>query len=325
MLFYTLLFSLLSPLARATVTCTTTEINGWQNPSFETGNVDDWTNLVATGAAADGSVVEGDGSSGSYYYSITGTGIYTYLSQDMAGLTEGQALMLSVDYRVFFTEDTSTTGDYCYIFFSTNSWDNLESAQTTVHPSAYESNPAWSTYTQTLTPTADTDEIYFTWGCSASYVELDLDNFQAVLGTTTSCTTVLPSSTPVTSSPASSSSIASSSSFLVTSSSVPSSPVTSSSAIPSTASSNLVPSSAAPSSASSSVSSSAVFPFTRSSSLAVLPSLPVSVASSAVSPASSAVASSSASVTTDAVFTTTSIVYVTEMATAYACPAPSAA
>lgn len=51
----------------ATVTCTTETINAFANPSFESGDLTDWTAERATGAASNGVVVSGDAADGSYY------------------------------------------------------------------------------------------------------------------------------------------------------------------------------------------------------------------------------------------------------------------
>lgn len=51
----------------ATVTCTTETINAFANPSFETGDLTDWTAEQATGAASNGAVVSGDAADGFDY------------------------------------------------------------------------------------------------------------------------------------------------------------------------------------------------------------------------------------------------------------------
>lgn len=51
----------------ATVTCTTETVNAFANPSFESGDLTDWTALRATGAASNGVVVSDDAADGSYY------------------------------------------------------------------------------------------------------------------------------------------------------------------------------------------------------------------------------------------------------------------
>ena len=53
--------------ATATVTCTTEDVNIIQNPSFETGDLSDWTYAYPDGATYNGAVVAGDASDGEDY------------------------------------------------------------------------------------------------------------------------------------------------------------------------------------------------------------------------------------------------------------------
>jgi hypothetical protein len=62
------LFSpLLVSLAQATVTCTTETVNGFSNPSFETGDLTGWDALMANDQPSDGIVAAGDATDGLYY------------------------------------------------------------------------------------------------------------------------------------------------------------------------------------------------------------------------------------------------------------------
>lgn len=62
-----LLAGFLTNSVYATVTCTTETINAFANPSFESGDLTDWTAQRATGAASNGEVVSGNAADGSDY------------------------------------------------------------------------------------------------------------------------------------------------------------------------------------------------------------------------------------------------------------------
>lgn len=56
--------------ATPTVTCATEEVNLIQNPSFETGDLSDWTYAYPYGYTYNGAVVAGDASDGDDYLSV---------------------------------------------------------------------------------------------------------------------------------------------------------------------------------------------------------------------------------------------------------------
>lgn len=62
-----LLAGFLTNSVYATVTCTTETINAFANPSFESGDLTDWTAQQATRAASNGEVVSGNAADGSDY------------------------------------------------------------------------------------------------------------------------------------------------------------------------------------------------------------------------------------------------------------------
>lgn len=64
-----LLASAFASQAFATVTCEVENTVGtFRNPSFETGDLTDWTALQATGATSAGAVVSGDDAAEGEYY-----------------------------------------------------------------------------------------------------------------------------------------------------------------------------------------------------------------------------------------------------------------
>lgn len=62
-----LLTSGLLATTEAEVTCIEKTVHAISNPSFETGDLTDWTSLVATGAPSRGTVIADDSVDGEYH------------------------------------------------------------------------------------------------------------------------------------------------------------------------------------------------------------------------------------------------------------------
>ncbi|KAJ5636193.1 uncharacterized protein N7484_009506 [Penicillium longicatenatum] len=215
----TLLFSAsLISSASATVTCGISDnVNFFLNPSFETGDLTDWTSLSPYGSIDYGTVASGDASDVDDYFVIPSNDQYEYLMQELTGLEIGETYTLSVDYKLVWTTATEPTSsaNLCNMAFSQHSWSSLISGIKTSYSSA---DAEWTTYSINWSPTASTVNLYFIFGCIEN-TSIRLDNFKAV-GPGEVCTTSTPTPTPTPNSVPSSSPVKSSSVAVHSSSSV---------------------------------------------------------------------------------------------------------
>ncbi|KAH8690462.1 hypothetical protein BGW36DRAFT_364042 [Talaromyces proteolyticus] len=288
------------------ITCSTSSVQFFENPSFESA-LSDWEisniyggtsySIVEAGtSSAKGSAAE----DGSYYLQTTGY-IHDFdLSQMISGLEIGNI------YTVSYYSALYQTG-----FWSTRCWNYVykDTTSSQINYFNYDLSSSWTAHTFTFQATATSHTLIFSIDCgstdSAGKWSIGWDNFQ-VSGPSNVCTTTYstistPTPTPSHRPTSSSAAIPSSSAAIPSSSAVipPSSAAipSSSAVIPSSSavippSSAAIPSSSAviPSSSAAIPSSSAVIP---PSSAAIPPSSAAIPSSSAVIPSSSAVVISS--------------------------------
>ncbi|CAK7229316.1 hypothetical protein SBRCBS47491_007204 [Sporothrix bragantina] len=165
-------------------TCT---VNAIQNPSFETGDLTDWTNYIAEAGIAGGYVVSGEASDGSDYFTISfDNNDWTYLEQSVSGLETGTQYTVSVDFQYIYNADiqASDSPGNCFIGFSTGSWSNFITFEK-VYPTFQDGSLIeWTNYALPLTASASTIDLYVMFACEdPNQASLNLDNVMLSLGT----------------------------------------------------------------------------------------------------------------------------------------------
>ncbi|KAJ5484706.1 hypothetical protein N7539_004694 [Penicillium diatomitis] len=178
--------------------CTRSVINGFQNPSFETGDMSSWTQMSARNVPLTGEVLRGGAEDGDYFYRVQPTNIWSYLMQPVTGFDLTSTYTMTVSYKFELTGPAPALPQYnCYLGLGLDGWGFWPVPQrTTVLPSAHGTDPDWSTYTISFKPKATSQLVYFDFACADSMVLMSVDNFQLSMGEIESCPVSTPTVSP---------------------------------------------------------------------------------------------------------------------------------